>query len=74
MDARTLGFMVEMILGKGWVGGEKGGGGSPCWSATEQTVSIRLCSEVTNWESPQIQAKSEILHPVAEMPASTADD
>lgn len=45
-----------------------------CWSATEQTVSIRLCSEVTNWESPQIQAKSEILHPVAEMPASTADE
>ena len=37
-------------------------------------MSIRLCSEVTNWESPQIQAKSEILQPVAEMPASTAED
>lgn len=44
-----------------------------CWSATEQTVSIKLCSEVTNCELPQIQAKSEVAQPVAEMPASAAD-
>ena len=46
---------------------------SPCWSATEQTDSIKLCSEVTNCELPQMQAKSEIAQPVAEMPSSVAD-
>ena len=46
----------------------------PCWSATEQTFSIRLCSEVTNCELPQMQAKSDSAQPVAEMPASVADD
>lgn len=48
------------------------GGGSLCWSAAEQSVSIRLCSEVTNCELPQMQAKSEISQLVAEMPASVA--
>ena len=46
---------------------------SLCWSAAEQTDSIRLCSEVTNCELPQMQAKLEIAQPVAEMPASVAD-
>lgn len=54
-------------------GVEEGRGGLPCWSAAEQTVSIRLCSEVTNLESPQMQAKSDSAQPVAEMPASAAD-
>ena len=46
----------------------------PSWSATEQAFSIRLCSEVTNCELPQMQAKSDSAQPVAEMPASVADD
>ena len=45
-----------------------------CWSAAEQTFSIRLCNEVTNCELPQMQAKSEMAQPVADMPASVADD
>ena len=53
---------------------EKGGGGLLCWSATEQTFSIRPCSEVTNCELPQMQAKSEMAQPVADMPACVADD
>ena len=52
--------------------GGKGGGGPLCWPAAEQSVSIRLCSEVTNCELPQMQAKSEISQLVAEMPASVA--
>lgn len=71
----TLGCRFEVGWGRGgWERKRRGKGGLlPCWSATEQTVSIKLCSEVTNCELPQIQAKSEVAQPVAEMPASAAD-
>ncbi len=64
MNVRFVGFGVTVEGGKG---------NSPCWSATEQTDSIKLCSEVKNCELPQMQAKSEIAQPVAAMPASVAD-
>ena len=46
----------------------------PSWSAAEQSFSIRPCSDLTNSELPQMQAKSDAAQPVAEMPASVADD
>ena len=35
---------------------------------------MSLCSEVTKFSLPQMQAKSEMAQPVAEMPAWVADD
>ena len=62
-----------MHIGRGKRRGESGGCDLLCWSSAEQTVSIRLCTEVTNLESRQMQAKSEPAQPVAFMPACVAD-
>ena len=70
-DVRTSPFCWG---GEGGIGSEGSKAGLLCWSATEQTFSIRPCSEVTNCELPQMQAKSEMAQPVADMPAWVADD
>ena len=80
MNVRT--YVAIQWKGEGeWIGKRRrlgqgkivrGGAGLPCWSATEQSFSINLYTEVTNKALPQIQAKSDWAQPVAEMPESTA--
>ncbi len=67
-----MGLEIEVDWVEG--AGGRGRGVLLCWSAAEQTFSIRVYSEVTNWESPHIHAKLDSAQPVAAMPASVADD